>query len=373
MKERIFFPNLDGLRFLAFLGVFIAHYVQRVPGYDTNYLLAVISHTGEMGVNFFFCLSSFLITYLLLKEYEKTGTISIKGFYIRRILRIWPLYYFIVILGLVVLPLLKNYFPLPAERANPFYFIFFLYNFEPVVKGLWDASNIGFVWSIAIEEQFYLVWPLIIFFINIKRKYLIFLTIIAISMTFRVIYHSDYLIITYHTLSVFSDMGIGGLIAWLAINKHHLIKKIDHTSIIAAFYLIGLSLFFLRPVILAHPFINIFERLMYSIIFCFIIIEQNFCKNSFYKIGNFRRASDLGKITYGLYMYHMFPVVFVHAIFARYLYIFTQDHLFLSFLIQMIIALAMVIVIANLSYNLFEKKFLQLKERYSFFVIKSNS
>jgi peptidoglycan/LPS O-acetylase OafA/YrhL len=373
LKERIFFPNLDGLRFLAFLGVFIAHYIQRIPGHETNYLLSVISHTGEMGVNFFFCLSSFLITYLLLKEYNKTGTISIKGFYIRRILRIWPLYYLIVFLGIVILPLFKNYFPIPTERANPLYFIFFIYNFEPVVKGLWDASNIGFVWSIAIEEQFYMIWPLIILFINIRRKYLIFITIIAISMTFRIIYHSNYLVLTYHTLSVFSDMGIGGLIAWLAINKPGLIRKLDNKNVIRGFYLIGLLLFFLRPVILAYPIINIFERLLYSLIFCFFIIEQNFYMNSFYKIGKFTRITDLGKITYGLYMYHMFPVFLVNAIFVHYLGIFTQDHLILSFLLQMVIALAMVITIASLSYNLFEKKFLQLKERYSFFSIKSNS
>ncbi len=326
-----------------------------------------------MGVNFFFCLSSFLITFLLLKEYDKTGTISIKGFYIRRMLRIWPLYYLIIIGGLVILPLLKNYLPLPPERANPFYYIFFLYNFEPVVRGLDGVSNIGFVWSIAIEEQFYLVWPVIMLFINIRRKYLIFFTIIAISLVFRIIYRSDYIILTYHTLSVFSDMGIGGLIAWLAIRKPNLVMKFDRKSIILGFYVTGLVLFMLRPVILAHPLINIYERLLYSFIFCFFIIEQNFYKNSFYKIGNFRKTSELGKVTYGLYMYHMFPVVFIHALFLRYLDGFTQQHLFFSFLIQMLVALSMVIVIANLSYNLFEKRFLQMKDKYSFFVSKSNT
>ena len=103
-KYRIHFNNLNGLRFLAALMVVICHIEQNKKGFLLPNLRALVKHLGVLGVDLFFVLSGFLITILLLKEKEIFKKIEYKKFYLRRILRIWPLYYLVVILSLFVLP-----------------------------------------------------------------------------------------------------------------------------------------------------------------------------------------------------------------------------------------------------------------------------
>ncbi len=104
-KKTFFFSGLNSLRFFASLAVVITHIelLKGVFGYKHNWNTPVFFNLGGLGVYFFFVLSGFLITFLLLKEKELFGEIKIKAFYIRRILRIWPLYYFICVLGFFIL------------------------------------------------------------------------------------------------------------------------------------------------------------------------------------------------------------------------------------------------------------------------------
>ena len=104
--ERVYFPNLNGLRFIAALMVIVHHIEQykSIYGLPNNFSSTTIQIFGELGVVLFFVLSGFLITYLLLEEESQTNTIAVRDFYVRRILRIWPLYFLIVILALLVLP-----------------------------------------------------------------------------------------------------------------------------------------------------------------------------------------------------------------------------------------------------------------------------
>ncbi|HET9503954.1 MAG TPA: acyltransferase family protein [Hymenobacter sp.] len=103
---RVFFPNLDGLRFLAFFAVFLFHSLYTPDaGIAASSLYQVpyqLTRVGDLGVNFFFVLSGFLITYLLLSEKQLMGRVAIGAFYMRRILRIWPLYFVVVFIGFVV-------------------------------------------------------------------------------------------------------------------------------------------------------------------------------------------------------------------------------------------------------------------------------
>ena len=111
MKPRVYFPGLNGIRFLAALAVMICHmemtkhWFHEPNIYTVSFVGGVL---GDIGVILFFVLSGFLITYLLLQEQQDLGTIKIKQFYIRRILRIWPLYYMVILLGLFVLPFLPE-------------------------------------------------------------------------------------------------------------------------------------------------------------------------------------------------------------------------------------------------------------------------
>ncbi|MBK7690909.1 MAG: acyltransferase [Bacteroidetes bacterium] len=123
-----------------------------------------IFSNGDTGVSFFFVLSGFLITYLLLKENEMTGKIDIKSFYIRRILRIWPLYYFCVIFSFLIFPLLKAHFgQTPDDASNRILCSIFLNNFDRI-NVIPDAITLSVLWSVAIEEQFYLIWPIFFYF-----------------------------------------------------------------------------------------------------------------------------------------------------------------------------------------------------------------
>ena len=147
-KPAVFFPNLDGLRFFCFLSVFLYHSftpfykeIKETALYNT---VDFLFRNGNLGVNFFFVLSGFLITYLLFVEREKLGKIDIPAFYVRRILRIWPLFFLCVIFGFVLFPYLKGFFGETSnETARPLYYFFFLNNFDFIQRGVPDSSTLG--------------------------------------------------------------------------------------------------------------------------------------------------------------------------------------------------------------------------------------
>ena len=178
-STKIYFPNLNGLRFIAAFMVIIHHFVQMLTifGYAHSNNQIIIS-IGGLGVELFFVLSGFLITYLLLTEEKNTKQISIKDFYIRRVLRIWPLYYLIVILAFFVFPHMKIFLiPLYSEQmASNFgqsllLFIIFLPNL--VLQGFGIVVPYASqAWSVGVEEQFYLIWPVLMKFF--KNKLIVF-------------------------------------------------------------------------------------------------------------------------------------------------------------------------------------------------------
>jgi len=147
-SDRNHFGSLDGLRAISILGVIWAH----GPGHGAA---SVLLRSGSRGVDLFFAISGFLITTLLLRELRSKGFISLKRFYIRRALRIFPLYY--VVLAFYVVLALAQQTRQPASRQFLFnlpYFLTYTANwFVP------PAATFGFAWSLAIEEQFYCVWP----------------------------------------------------------------------------------------------------------------------------------------------------------------------------------------------------------------------
>jgi peptidoglycan/LPS O-acetylase OafA/YrhL len=162
-SERYYRPELDALRFLAFLIVFIVHRMDFLPIDPTQHFwLYNLCLLGDFGVPVFLLLSAFLITELLFREHDRNGTIHPKAFYMRRILRIWPLY-FAVFYGLVVL----GHFVRGAGPKDPLSwlaFTFFTGNWYICVKGWIPAYPVNPLWSISVEEQFYIAIPLIVLF-----------------------------------------------------------------------------------------------------------------------------------------------------------------------------------------------------------------
>src|SRR6202789_3606958 len=181
-QRRFYQPELDGLRFYAFLGVFVCH---TLPVHETFYrglhmplpwLWVPLVLSGSAGVDLFFALSAFLITSLLLRERQETGGISLRSFYIRRILRIWPLYFLLIALGVVLAHT-------SADQNLPWYYVagylLFLGNWVQAVFG--GPNSICFpLWTVSIEEQFYLVWPLAAKML--KRRGMIIAAVITILL-----------------------------------------------------------------------------------------------------------------------------------------------------------------------------------------------
>jgi peptidoglycan/LPS O-acetylase OafA/YrhL len=164
MTKPRYIPILDSLRFLASVGVVVSHSTVFFRSSGPALLFPpVVEDAGYFSVVFFYTLSGFLITYLLLKEREDTGTIAVRNFYIRRALRIWPLYYTIILLSFFVFPhLIPGH---PGRDSGPWVGPFLLYLFflpNVAVLGGFYLASCFHTYTIGYEEQFYLFWPLLL-------------------------------------------------------------------------------------------------------------------------------------------------------------------------------------------------------------------
>jgi peptidoglycan/LPS O-acetylase OafA/YrhL len=163
LTGRFYHPELDALRFFAFFLVFLHHSLPHDPSFYTKMgvssflasALAALGNTGAFGVNLFFVLSSYLITELLIRERERFGHVDLRAFYIRRILRIWPLYFAFIAFAWA----LQWY--LPSQHIGWRAGLAFT-----LLSGNWWVVFVGFpssiifpLWSVSIEEQFYIFWP----------------------------------------------------------------------------------------------------------------------------------------------------------------------------------------------------------------------
>jgi peptidoglycan/LPS O-acetylase OafA/YrhL len=365
MNQKVFFPNLDGLRFFAFFFVFMYHCYYEVPlqGKDSFIYLGFhkIWENGDLGVNFFFTLSGFLITYLLLSEEKQLGGFNISGFYWRRTLRIWPLYFTTVLFGFFIFQTLVNSVGGEIEEtANVWYYLFFLGNFNSIINGAPVSGTLSVLWSLAIEEQFYLLWPILLLFFK-KHRLALFIILILISLGFRAMYLDQHEVIFYHTFSVMSDLVIGSWLGWWCFKRN--LMQVEMSSISrtnnALIYLVGFLLILFRKELFVTPALVILERVVFALFFAFIIYEQSFFKQSLFKIGSFNNISYWGKFTYGLYCLHIPAMVFTEG-FAMIGGI--HESAWWVFYGKTISTFLLSLIFCQLSFRYLESPFLRLKE-----------
>ncbi len=368
-KSSFYFANLDGLRSIAFVSVFLWHistYMAYLPSPGVeSILLKTICSQGHLGVNLFFVLSGFLISFLLMMEKEKQGRIQIVHFYFRRLLRIWPLYFVIAGLGLFCIPMLLHQFNPMQIREHGLSFLFFTNNFNRIHTGFVGIGNdsLGVLWSIAVEEQFYFFLPLLLALFNRKWFPWLFLFTILVSLIFRWANISDENVIYLHTLSVMSDLAIGAILAYLVCFKPgfvHYLKKLPQFAIISV-YLLSLIFIFFFSYRINLPVYRLFERLVFSFFFAFIIAEQCYSDNSFFKFKNSKILCKMGLITYGLYCLHLYSIMIVQKINSHFGVVHISTLLFYC---ELITCLIISILLAKLSYTYFESYFLALKKRF---------
>jgi peptidoglycan/LPS O-acetylase OafA/YrhL len=367
---KIYFSNLDALRFFAFFAVFTAHITHVISpefaGHIRLTLLFPYFQLGVLGVNFFFVLSAFLITYLIYEERTATHYFSFTKYYIRRTLRIWPLYFLIVFIGFVIIPVFKHLQGIQyTETANIWYYVFFISNIHMIYLGEPFSPILAVLWSIAVEEQFYVFWPFLMTFFSKGREVILFFLLIAGSLAFRYFHLNNGAEIYLHPFSIMSDFGIGGLLAYFSFKKNNLFIILSGMGrvFIVLFYLAFILLLYFNFQLFQNPLLYVVERCVFGLFFAFIIFEQCFCKKSLFKFGDIKLFGELGKRSYGLYCYHQIGILMALNV-LRYL---TRCNLSLNELyLEPLLALAITIILAYLSYKYFETPFLKLKSRFGF-------
>ena len=158
-----YLPSIDSLRALAVLAVIIYHV-------DVNYLPG-----GFLGVDLFFVLSGYLISSLIIKEFKKTGTVNLYNFYIRRARRLLPAVYFMITIGLVVMVLFNEVLLRKSHLDAIFGYIYssnwwYIFHKLDYFDSFGAQSPFKHLWSLAIEEQFYMIFPLLFLLVNGKKK-----------------------------------------------------------------------------------------------------------------------------------------------------------------------------------------------------------
>lgn len=357
-SQRFYRPELDCLRFFAFFGVFVFHTFSRDPEYYSARhipfpnLAAAAARAGSSGVDLFFLLSAYLITELLLREKENFGSIRLKSFYLRRILRIWPLYFFALLIGILLSLVDKE------QHFGWKYLLAFVF-----LSGNWLTSLIGFpgsvmdpLWSVSFEEQFYLLWPSVISRVR-RAEILIWVSIAFIAaaevgrlMLLRFARHGDAAIFT-STIGRLDPLALGILTAILIrrlqfnpgwISRLGLLAAGAVTWLIAGHYFALTRLFML----LGYPAMAFGAWLIFLSIFGVSIAP--------------RWLRYLGKISYGLYVLHMLGLYIATKLFGDY------PHSLGSFVRYWFTGLLLTVAMAALSYRFFESPFLRLKERFAY-------
>ncbi len=380
-NNKVYFHNLDGLRFLAFLSVFVSHAVLFF-GYNNDnenfYLLKkLFLVNGDLGVIFFFVLSGFLLTYLFLQEKKNKGTIDLKVFYKKRAIRILPVYLLTIILGFFIVPLIASFFSTQFPFKTSFdigqilWYLFFAGNLQMTLS---PAPNliVAILWFISAQEQFYLFWPAILNQFNKRNIFYTTLFIILASFVFRLFFVYNYNIIHYFTFSVMSDIATGALIACIVEYMPKIKQKfidMSRMQIILVYSMIVLLIPVkgLIPDLLSgnlYRFVYALIPSVFAFLFALVIIEQTYSNNSLFKLGKSKILTYLGKISYGLYAYHIVALFIVLALMKTFGIHTKYDDL--PTYISVIVATFLVtVLLAQISFKYLEQKFLKLKTKFT--------
>ena len=359
--KTVYLPGLNGLRAIAAIAVIVSHSTlglnefgldNKILGTDIEGNANGLSLAGH-GVTVFFTLSGFLITFLLLTEKEVTGQLKIKDFYMRRVLRIWPLYYLYFAVCIVTMILCKISFP---KTSIP-YFIFLAANIPFIAETY--LPFLSHYWSIGVEEQFYIFFPHLAKLTNkrlLRVALVMILSLLFLKFIFWFIYRQYDIKIPYIAINVirFHTMLVGVIGAilyyyrstrFLEIVTHKFSQTMAWTCII----LIAINKFHIASVIDAE---------IVSIIALILIVGQVTKRNNLINLEN-KVFDFLGKISFGMYIIHPIIIYFLYVLIGH-----LADTL-INYVIIYFLILGSTIILAFISYEFYEKPFLKLKSKYS--------
>lgn len=357
-----YLPQLDVLRFFAFLSVFVCHafphdvdsFLQMGAPAVIAKLLVGIVMSGTFGVDLFFVLSSYLITTLLLREIDFRGKVDLGRFYLRRTLRIWPLYF----LFLAVCFFLQQYITSAhVKGAQLLPFFYFLGNYA-IIRNPRIFSFILHLWSISVEEQFYLVWAL--FLRWVKASWFPLLAILAILFTMgtrlTMLYrHGSVVFFWVSTLTRLDSLAMGVLLACGAIFA----KEIRWRW----FWVTGATVVLVADEMVlpvAHrTVVSVTVGYLVVALACTVIVKS--ALGIRLSDGRLARAVVyLGKISYGLYVWHWLIIQLMNR--------WLPGTQLSRNIVRISASMAVSILVAAVSYEFYEKWFVSIKNRFTYVI-----
>ncbi len=346
-------PEIDSVRAIAVLFVLFHHYVAEK--------LSSLLSLGNFGVDIFFTLSGFLITGILIsyRSIKPTGK-ALRKFYFRRILRIFPIYYLYILIVVLI-------FGKEISRTVIMWTTLYGLNFYIINHGLLNKYFFAHFWSLAVEEQFYLVWPFLILLISFKYLKSLILLAILVSIGFVYLNLSNQ-IMAYHPLACIQALAIGALVKYLTIFQAANLKFIGKRFNL---FFLGLIMAWICSLIsydlgakFAFPLLRVFASLTTAIVLIQIVLKLT--TTSLNNFLDSRILQFIGKISYGMYVYHILVMVLLTPLIQKLVYYFTSEHNLLRYNLYVItlpLYSLITIFIAWLSFRYIEGPINRLKNR----------
>jgi peptidoglycan/LPS O-acetylase OafA/YrhL len=346
-KNTRFFGSLNGLRCISIIAVIWHHTAStRFP--------EGIAHLGYHGVTLFFAISGFLITTLLLREKERNGTISLLGFYIRRSLRIFPLYYLVLIFYCISTLIFEG-----SSRYGASFFLnlkFYLtYSSNWFVSLSDNRAIFYFAWSLATEEQFYVLWPSIERFLKGRYAALVAVLMIVVSQAAQYIMTSTGTPAPFPLIvasSISTAICLGVLMAH-ALNDERIYSVVSR--IFGRRWSAAAALVACVAILCFAPYLGLAERILIPLSFALLVgscvIREDNCLAG---ILSLKPLDWIGTISYGVYLLHMLSANLVKRIMP----IIGLEGPLPYFILTSTVA----VCAATVSYLFYESRFLRLKE-----------
>lgn len=347
-----YIKELDGVRGIAALMVMCFHFFQSIQITSTDHLLNLLQKItvfGQTGVTLFFVLSGFLITRIL---YDSKGSDSyFSTFYIRRSLRIFPLYYLFLAIYYYLVPLIR-FSDFTAFNQQWYYWVY-LQNFALTFK--WPNNGPNHFWSLAVEEHFYLFWPIAVVLLNPQRLKLFIYFLILSSLITRIILIKNGYGVFYFTFTNIDALAIGAL---LALNeKDDRLNSKVHKKYLFLFIASSISIVILWLFTGGKSLdaIQIFKFPLIALTYYSLLgVVVHSTSTTMKRFLTAKWLHFSGKISYGLYVYH--PLCF--GLYHSYFHFNLVTDLILTFFTSYLIA--------YISYEIFESKFIKLKKHFSY-------
>lgn len=375
MKRRVTktqFDNLDAMRFLAFLSVFLASSIfttdELIRGSNFyNDTTEFFSHISETAMSLAFILAAFLNTWAVFEERFIYKKLNLTRFYLRRILTIVPIYVLVFLIGNWILPKIDfGWLDDNQKQVHSLLYLTFLTNYSDFDIREPYSAVLGNMWSIAVYMQFIIIWP---FLLRLFRKYEKLLFILTLTGFIGAAYFmAGNERFRFSTLNVLCDIAIGSYLAYFSFFKHDLYLKLKSVAprTIGTIYILFFASFFFYGKLwdnfygLPDQVTFMIRRLAYGIVLAFFIFEQNFANKSLFKLSKLKIFNAPGRIVLGLYSYHALAIL-VGVVVIDFMG-FSQG--MSTYIILPVLSLIITFTMAIFSYEFYEKRFIKQKSNY---------